>query len=388
MRIAYKVQFTNGELGKVILETSETKIRDLPNIETASIDILGTIREKFFPTNLNDLETQFFIKAFLKLKKQNKRVQQEIPRTLANNPKKKIRKLSKMFEDGKNAGVPLAETIKDVGLPRYVEAAMVSAQKSSNEEKTYENLVEMIQIKTDAQKVISSSLRYPKIVYGIITLVVMFFMFFLIPKNQELLKVLDVKISWAFSKWLYETSAWAVLNKTEFVIKLLICSFLAYKLLYFLITQALKLIPYIKRIVVFRENILFFGLMESLTLAGTSQGQAIKLSGEVFTKKKMRENFSIISHRIIKDGDSFSQCLEDIKYDEEVIFFIREGEITGGMVQTYADIKNSYKEELNERMEKLLPYVGVFSMLMVAIILITLFLGVYMPMVSIASQKF
>lgn len=47
----------------------------------------------------------------------------------------------------------------------------------------------------------------------------------------------------------------------------------------------LKIIPYILRLGILRDNILFFGLMGSLTLAGISQYQAINMDRKCLQTK-------------------------------------------------------------------------------------------------------
>lgn len=105
---------------------------------------------------------------------------------------------------------------------------MISAQKSSNEEKTYENLMDIITGRVETMKQIKSALRYPKIIYALITCAFMFFMIWLIPKNVELLKFLDSKITNPFSQWLYDNSAYAVKSPVWFCIKSTVIAIIAY----------------------------------------------------------------------------------------------------------------------------------------------------------------
>lgn len=387
MILVYECINKNQKKYDVLIDHPNENIENQKDILSAKLSIWKSFKEIISPSKLNDNDIMELMKIQKKVAKSTLTLD-DLPGLLENSSKPKIKALAEVFRRGFVAGENPVDVIASLGLPRYIEKTIISAQKSGNVEKTYQNIIEMIQLKISTSKKINKIMRYPKMVGFFILGFFFINIFYTIPSTKEnLFKTLNITELPPLSEILYGLSDQALENPIWFVIKVLLLSFITYKALYYIVSKIILIFPKIRQINEYRDISLFFSLMSSLSEAGVYQSEAIRYSSEVIGNDKKRELMMHISDLLDKEGGNFADYLDEINYDKKVISEIRNGDKTGSLVEAYNEIKDEYGEDMVERIEFALEFINPITLILIVSVIITLYYGINAPMINIGTDS-
>lgn len=384
MYLVYDVITKQNEKIEVIVDFPNESY-DGDNASSYGISLAKSIKENIIPRGLTDKEV-YELMDVLNQVEENQLSQLDTIDMLERSSTKKLQELSKIFRKNLKLGKSIVETLKESNIPRYIVMSLESAQKGGKLGNTYVNIMDILLLRIETQNKIAKILRYPKIVSGFLMIYFFAVIFYIIPSSLELISMMDPEQFPEISKKLYSMSEYALQNRTIFIMMTLFLAYGGYKVMYFVFGKIVMLIPAIRKIEEYKDVSLFFSILASLQESGILLHNAIKFSSEVISNKKMREGMLRIGKKLQKEGGTFYEELEVMKFEKAVTSFVFYGEKSGSQNVYYRRIKNNYSKKMNNQIDIALEFINPITMIFTVGIMLTLYIGVNAPLLTFGKQ--
>ncbi len=270
-------------------------------------------------------------------------------------------------------------------------ASMIEAgEATGNLEPILANIIRLLETRIKLRKEILSGLSYPAFILVIVFFVLIFVLFYLMPKVEQMLDSMGGELSLAAKIVL----GFANFSLTGGPVILIVGAALAVGLMQwrktgegrFKTDKLLLRIPVIKQIVMNAELSRMCNLAAILLGSGVDTTDALKLIEKSFQNESLRLRFRT-SRALISDGASFSDALQNqgilTDMDADVLSV---SENTGSVVKGFGNIYRSRHNALEEQMKRLTVVIATGSLLFVFVMVFLLVFGIVSSIMQLSSS--
>ena len=274
-------------------------------------------------------------------------------------------------------------------LPKYAKGVFKKVETSSQQSglDILKTLQKILTVKNDIDKKIRKLVRYPKMLYGLLTAVFIGLSLYVIPEFKEIISSLNPDNSNIpyISRVVYDISTFAQANKTLFIIYTIISSIVFYILFYRVISFLVRRIPFIAKVSVYRDHSLFFGLLSTLMKAGMSEIDSFISAASVISDGKRRDKMRHIIEDMNLDAIDFATGLKKYNYSKEISEVIDANKGLNAS-DVYAEMEVEYTDEMQERVEAAAEFVQPFALIMVVLFIGLIFGSAVAPLAQTMSK--
>lgn len=281
----------------------------------------------------------------------------EAIRLLANRIKEPALKgLSEAIWERLSEGATLSHALQDypVVFDESTVSLLQAGEATGNLNDTLARLIEHLTEQRELRRQLANALAYPLFMTVVASGVILFFLFFLLPRLQSLLSALGGELPW--STQLLVTSSDFALKYGLFVIAglvLLGISFWRWRL-----TEAGRgvtdqwslRIPFLNTFVQSQTVLSFSQTLAVLLENGITTVEALRMTEKQVANRVHRGAFDAATDRIM-EGESLSQALPDTRcFPDLVLDQLAVGENTGNVVPSLKKIAVSYRRMVSDQL--------------------------------------
>ena len=343
------------------------------------LNMAATLKSLLFSPIMTDKELLGLTRLYIKAKKVNMDASR-FETLWAKSNIKSVRKVGEIihaFPDLANQKIML------LPLPKYAKGVFKKVETSSQQSglDILKTLQKILTVKNDIDKKIRKLVRYPKMLYGLLTAVFIGLSLYVIPEFKEIISSLNPDNSNIpyISRVVYDISTFAQANKTLFIIYTIISSIVFYILFYRVISFLVRRIPFIAKVSFYRDHSLFFGLLSTLMKAGMSEIDSFISAASVISDGKRRDKMRHIIEDMNLDAIDFATGLKKYNYSKEISEVIDANKGLNEMEVEYTD-------EMQERVEAAAEFVQPFALIMVVLFIGLIFGSAVAPLAQTMSK--
>ncbi len=256
------------------------------------------------------------------------------------------------LSEGANLSAALAD------FPQVFDESTVSllqaGEATGNLNDTLERLIEHLTEQRELKRQLINALTYPLFMSVVAVGVILFFLFFLLPRLQSLLNALGGELPWS-TQLLVTTSDFA-LTYGLFVIAGLVVfgiSFWRWRASEagrWVTDQWSLRIPLLKNFVQSQTVLAFSQTLSVLLENGITTAEALRMTEKQIANRPFRAAFDEATDRIL-EGESLSQALPDTGcFPDLVLDQLAVGENTGNVVPSLKKIAKSYRRAVSDQL--------------------------------------
>lgn len=349
------------------------------------LNMAATLKGLLFSPIMTDKELLGLTRLYIKAKKVNMDASR-FETLWAKSNIKSVRKVGKIihaFPDLANQKIML------LPLPKYAKGVFKKVETSSQQSglDILKTLQKILTVKNDIDKKIRKLVRYPKMLYGLLTAVFIGLSLYVIPEFKEIISSLNPDNSNIpyISRVVYDISTFAQANKTLFIIYTIISSIVFYILFYRVISFLVRRIPFIAKVSFYRDHSLFFGLLSTLMKAGMSEIDSFISAASVISDGKRRDKMRHIIEDMNLDAIDFATGLKKYNYSKEISEVIDANKGLNAS-DVYAEMEVEYTDEMQERVEAAAEFVQPFALIMVVLFIGLIFGSAVAPLAQTMSK--
>lgn len=286
-----------------------------------------------------------------------------------------LRSLSGALWERLSEGVNLSRALQD--FPQIFDESTVNllqaGEATGNLNDTLQRLIEHLSEQREMRRQLISALAYPVFMTVVAAGVIMFFLFFLLPRLQGLLDALGGKLPWS-TQLLVSTSEFALRYGVMLVAGAI---FLAISLWRWRVSEAGRLItdrwalgvPLLGEFVQSQTVLAFSQTLSVLLENGITTAEALRMTEKQIQNRVHRAAFDQATDRIL-EGESLSAalpgtaCFPDLVLDQLAV-----GENTGNVVPSLKKIAISYRRVISDQL-------NVFTKVLASGVLLSVFVFV------------
>lgn len=270
-------------------------------------------------------------------------------------------------------------------------ASMVEAgEATGNLEPILANIVQLIRSRITLRKNIMAGLSYPAFILVVVFFVLLFVLFYLMPRVQEMLDSMGGDLSLAAKAVVFFASSTLTLGPFA----LFGCGIVALAVYQWrkapegrLATDQLLLrIPAVREVILDSELSRLSNLAAILLGSGVDTVDALKLLEKTFKNEDLRGRFRAC-RALINDGASFSDALQTygilVNTDADVLAI---SENTGSLVKGFRSIYQNRYESLENEMKRLTVLTSTVSLLFVFVLVFLLVFGVVSSIMQLSNS--
>lgn len=349
------------------------------------LNMAATLKGLLFSPIMSDKELLGLTRLYIKAKKVNMDASR-FETLWAKSNIKSVRKVGEIihtFPDLANQKIML------LPLPKYAKGVFKKVETSSQQSglDILKTLQKILTVKNDIDKKIRKLVRYPKMLYGLLTAVFIGLSLYVIPEFKEIISSLNPDNSNIpyISRVVYDISTFAQANKTLFIIYTIISSIVFYILFYRVISFLVRRIPFIAKVSFYRDHSLFFGLLSTLMKAGMSEIDSFISAASVISDGKRRDKMRHIIEDMNLDAIDFATGLKKYNYSKEISEVIDANKGLNAS-DVYAEMEVEYTDEMQERVEAAAEFVQPFALIMVVLFIGLIFGSAVAPLAQTMSK--
>lgn len=289
----------------------------------------------------------------------------EAVRLLANRIKEpRLRTLCVRLWDGLKEGLTLSQAMEEVPAVFDVQAVSLvrAAEATGSLSEVLQRLIRHHTEQRELRQKLTAALAYPAFVSLVACGVVLFFVFFLMPRLQGLLNSLGGKLPW--STQLLVTGSDLLVRYGAFIVPLVVLG----SLLFWrwrrtesgraIIDAQVVRLPVVRSWAVDTGVLAFVQTLAVLLENGINTVEALRLTERTVPNRTMRAALREATDRVL-EGDSLSNALGRTGYFPDLVLDrLAVGENTGKLAPCLRDIAQHYTNRHTQRLQRL---VGVLS---------------------------
>jgi type II secretion system protein F domain protein len=348
------------------------------------LDIIASIKQFFKSDQMSDHDVLDLAALYLKANKAGISSAQ-LCALMSKSKNKKIRKVGEYVVNNPQFQINKLEFFS---FPNYAKEIFDRIEKTDAvaAKRILETLIAILELKRATTKRVNGLMRYPKIMFGLLTIVFIIFCFYVIPNIASAIKAMGsgIKIS-SISQSVYEMSAWGVDNKIAFSIQVCFWAYISYKIVYFILKHTVVYIPFIYKIGFYRDHALFFGLLGTFQSAGIGMIESFLNATEVISNPKDKKKMRLIVQEMITQSQDFGDGLEKHQYNKELAEHIIANRGLSDL-ETYDELKTEYTDEMKDRVDTAAEYVEPASKFFIFGCILVLAIVVFGPMFSLLTK--
>lgn len=357
----------------------------VPEQSEVILNVPATLKSLIISPIMSDKELLGLTRLYIKAKKVNMDAARFENLWSKSNIKavRKVGEIIQSFPDLANQKIML------LPLPKYAKGVFKKVETSSQQSglDILRTLQKILTVKNDIDKKIRKLVRYPKMLYALLTAVFMGLSLYVIPEFKEIISSLnpdDTNIPY-LSKLVYEISSFAQQNKTLFIMQTIGFSILFYMLFYRVLSYIIRKVPFIAKVSFYRDHSLFFGLLSTLMKAGMGEIDSFISAASVISDGKRRDKMRHIIEDMNIDAIDFATGLKKYNYSKEISEVINANKGLNPS-DVYAEMEIEYTDEMQERVEAAAEFVQPFALIMVVVFIGLIFGSAVAPLAQTMSK--
>ncbi|ECO3962905.1 type II secretion system F family protein [Campylobacter jejuni] len=276
------------------------------------------------------------------------------------------------------------------GLNRAELALIKTAEKTGKISEVFNQISKLREKSLETQKQLKKAFRYPTLVFLSIIGAFLFLMFFVVPNFKDLFENLGTSLPFIthvmleIYNFLDDYGIFCIFLFVIFIVMLI----LAYKNFHsfaFSCDFLFLKIPLISRLIIYNQNYYFFMVFSLLLKNGISISKAFDLAiiglenkFLIFQYKKL---FSFID-----SGLELSQVFKKIDIFDSLVFSMLSVAMKSGRLEVLSEeIAKYYQQKSENLMDRFLVFLEPMMTLFVALLVLFLALGIFLPMWELSS---
>lgn len=286
-----------------------------------------------------------------------------------------IRNGEKLSEIFKNSGLPLKEM--DLAILR-------ASEETGNVYESFKGIAERLKEELDREKKIGKIMIYPKIVSGVILILLFFLGKFILPNFVEIIGMENTALVTKSIIFFSENILWVFFIFAFFggIIKFLLKKQEFRKILFRIFLK----IDFIRKII---ENnfILYFSQMINIFLeSGITVSNGIEIIRNSISNEFFREKLDI-TKGLLKNGEDIYTSIKEMKiFNKGELELIKTGEETGELSEMFRLIFIRRKETQEYKIDKYIKFLEPLTIIIIGLFVGVIFIGVYSPILNMMSS--
>lgn len=286
-----------------------------------------------------------------------------------------IRNGEKLSEIFKNSGLPLKEM--DLAILR-------ASEETGNVYESFKGIAERLKEELDREKKIGKIMIYPKIVSGVILILLFFLGKFILPNFVEIIGMENTALVTKSIIFFSENILWVFFIFTFFygIIKFLLKKQEFRKILFRIFLK----IDFIRKII---ENnfILYFSQMINIFLeSGITVSNGIEIIRNSISNEFFREKLDI-TKELLKNGEDIYTSIKEMKiFNKGELELIKTGEETGELSEMFRLIFIRRKETQEYKIDRYIKFLEPLTIIIIGLFVGVIFIGVYSPILNMMSS--
>ena len=286
-----------------------------------------------------------------------------------------IRNGEKLSEIFKNSGLPLKEM--DLAILR-------ASEETGSVYESFKGIAERLKEKLDREKKIGKIMIYPKIVSGVILILLFFLGKFILPNFVEIIGMENTALVTKSIIFFSENILWVFFIFAFFygIIKFLLKKQEFRKILFRIFLK----IDFIRKII---ENnfILYFSQMINIFLeSGITVSNGIEIIRNSISNEFFREKLDI-TKELLKNGEDIYTSIKEMKiFNKGELELIKTGEETGELSEMFRLIFIRRKETQEYKIDRYIKFLEPLTIIIIGLFVGVIFIGVYSPILNMMSS--
>ena len=286
-----------------------------------------------------------------------------------------IRNGEKLSEIFKNSGLPLKEM--DLAILR-------ASEETGSVYESFKGIAERLKEKLDREKKIGKIMIYPKIVSGVILILLFFLGKFILPNFVEIIGIENTALVTKSIIFFSENILWVFFIFAFFygIIKFLLKKQEFRKILFRIFLK----IDFIRKII---ENnfILYFSQMINIFLeSGITVSNGIEIIRNSISNEFFREKLDI-TKELLKNGEDIYTSIKEMKiFNKGELELIKTGEETGELSEMFRLIFIRRKETQEYKIDRYIKFLEPLTIIIIGLFVGVIFIGVYSPILNMMSS--
>ena len=286
-----------------------------------------------------------------------------------------IRNGEKLSEIFKNSGLPLKEM--DLAILR-------ASEETGSVYESFKGIAERLKEELDREKKIGKIMIYPKIVSGVILIILFFLGKFILPNFVEIIGMENTALVTKSIIFFSENILWVFFIFTFFygIIKFLLKKQEFRKILFRIFLK----IDFIRKII---ENnfILYFSQMINIFLeSGITVSNGIEIIRNSISNEFFREKLDI-TKELLKNGEDIYTSIKEMKiFNKGELELIKTGEETGELSEMFRLIFIRRKETQEYKIDRYIKFLEPLTIIIIGLFVGVIFIGVYSPILNMMSS--
>ena len=286
-----------------------------------------------------------------------------------------IRNGEKLSEIFKNSGLPLKEM--DLAILR-------ASEETGNVYESFKGIAERLKEELDREKKIGKIMIYPKIVSGVILILLFFLGKFILPNFVEIIGMENTALVTKSIIFFSENILWVFFIFAFFygIIKFLLKKQEFRKILFRIFLK----IDFIRKII---ENnfILYFSQMINIFLeSGITVSNGIEIIRNSISNEFFREKLDI-TKELLKNGEDIYTSIKEMKiFNKGELELIKTGEETGELSEMFRLIFIRRKETQEYKIDRYIKFLEPLTIIIIGLFVGVIFIGVYSPILNMMSS--
>jgi general secretion pathway protein F len=261
------------------------------------------------------------------------------------------------------------------------------ADRSGNVAKAFHTLADMLELLDTNRRHFKKAIRIPLITLLTMILAFVVIMHLVIPKFKEVFTKFGAELP-LMTQLLFKTQTFfatygllllAVMVGGYFFIKILYRNHASIRLKVDTLLTSPKLYiiqPLLMNATMHKYNVVFTALVS----AGVPIVEALKTSVSIVENSALKQRFLEVENRLQK-GISLSDALqESALYESMLVRMLYAGEKSGTLIPMLEKVTHYYHQSFQDKMENLTTYIEPIMMFFMALLLLVLAVGIFMPM--------
>lgn len=303
--------------------------------------------------------------------------------------KQLLHTLIKSLENGKSLNTELQAYSKV--LDRSIIALLTIAQRHGNLKAVMHSLVQLLQKRQTQKEKIAESLRYPFVLLGSLFALLLFTLYFVVPKFEHLftqygdnlpvatMMLLNVK------SFLHGFGAFILF----FIIALCVGFWYAYakhkKVAYFTDAFIIKHFKGIRRVLLMMQLQIFFQCIALLLHDKYKFQTAFENSLVLVKNLYLKEKLSQINQQI-QSGKSISFAFRNSNlFDELTLRLISVGQKSNALFTTVSEIEKIYQKRLDDSLKKFTHYIEPLFFIIISAVVIWIMMAIFIPIWNLSD---
>lgn len=286
-----------------------------------------------------------------------------------------IRNGEKLSEIFKNSGLPLKEM--DLAILR-------ASEETGSVYESFKGIAERLKEELDREKKIGKIMIYPKIVSGVILILLFFLGKFILPNFVEIIGMENTSLVTKSIIFFSENILWVFFIFAFFggIIKFLLKKQEFRKILFRIFLK----IDFIRKII---ENnfILYFSQMINIFLeSGITVSNGIEIIRNSISNEFFREKLDI-TKELLKNGEDIYTSIKEMKiFNKGELELIKTGEETGELSEMFRLIFIRRKETQEYKIDRYIKFLEPLTIIIIGLFVGVIFIGVYSPILNMMSS--